>query len=52
MERLQFDWNSVYELDEECIREKDNINKENRNKDKNGNEEVNYFTILFCLKNI
>lgn len=47
VERLQYDENSVYEIDEECMKEKENINK--RNKD---DEEVNYFILLFCLRNI
>ncbi|NLZ81266.1 MAG: hypothetical protein GX913_05630 [Clostridiales bacterium] len=47
MERLQFDINSVYEIDEECIKEKENTDKKSKDE-----EEVNYFIILFCLRNI
>lgn len=47
VERLQFDANSVYEIDEECIREKENTERKKKNE-----EEVNYFILLFCLRNI
>ncbi len=46
-ERLQFDVNSVYEMDEECMKKKEDTDKKSKD-----DEEVNYFTILFCLRNI